>query len=216
MENVCKTGGKNSTTTEFPATETSCSIIHSISTAGGIHTFYKPFILTAPHFLRRVLTFNGMSPFNRCTKTSLLSFLGDVLNWLTGTATTKEVRSIKNCGQHTNCNATPTTRNISTHYFHFESHQICHSGEQTTNQPGNGHRKKDITMLYNITNSLFISLDYQQIVPYICSILANIRDSLYYMRQVVIHAMDNINAATTGILSPSSRCNPSRRCPEKC
>ena len=42
----------------------------------------------------------------------------------------------------------------------------------------------------------------QQIVLHICSILANLRDSLYYMRQVAMHAMDYIDAATTGILSP--------------
>ena len=52
-------------------------------------------------------------------------------------------------------------------------------------------------MLCNIT-----SLNYQQIVLHIHSILANLRDSLYYMRQVAMHVMDYIDAATTGILSP--------------
>ena len=60
---------------------------------------------------------------------------------------------------------------------------------------------QDINMLYNITSSLYTSLNYQQIVLHIYSILANLRDSLYYMRQVVIHVMDYIDAATTGILS---------------
>ena len=61
---------------------------------------------------------------------------------------------------------------------------------------------QDVTMLYNITSSLYTSLNYQQIVLYICSILANLRDSLYYMRQVAMHAVGYIEAATTGILSP--------------
>ena len=61
---------------------------------------------------------------------------------------------------------------------------------------------RDITTLYNITSSLYTSLNYQQIVHHICSILANLRDSLYYMRQVVMHAMNYIDVATTGILSP--------------
>ena len=61
---------------------------------------------------------------------------------------------------------------------------------------------QDVTKLYNITSLLYISLNYQQIVLYTCSILANLRDSLYYMRQVAIHAMDYIDAATTCILSP--------------
>ena len=61
---------------------------------------------------------------------------------------------------------------------------------------------QDITMLCNITSSLYTNQNYQQIVLYICSILANLRDSLYYMRQVTMQAMDYIDAATTGILSP--------------
>ena len=61
---------------------------------------------------------------------------------------------------------------------------------------------QDVTMLYNITSWLYTSLNYQQIVVNICSILANLRDSLYYMRQVAMHAMDYIDGATTGILSP--------------
>ena len=32
--------------------------------------------------------------------------------------------------------------------------------------------------------------------------MANLMDSLYYMRQIVMHAMDYIDAASTGILSP--------------
>ena len=62
--------------------------------------------------------------------------------------------------------------------------------------------QQDITMLYNITTSLYTSLSYQQIVLHIHSILANLRDSLYYMRRVTMHARDYIDAATTGILSP--------------
>ena len=61
---------------------------------------------------------------------------------------------------------------------------------------------QDITMLYNITSSLYTSLKYQQIALHIHSILVNLRDSLYYMRQVTMHAMDYIDAALTGILSP--------------
>ena len=59
---------------------------------------------------------------------------------------------------------------------------------------------QDGATLYNITSSLYTSQNYQQIVLHICSIQANLRDSLFYMRQVVIHAMDYIDEATTGIL----------------
>ena len=61
-----------------------------------IYTSYKPLILTATLLLRREPTFNGVSPFNKCTRRSLLPFLGDALSWLTGTATSMDVTSIKN------------------------------------------------------------------------------------------------------------------------
>ena len=61
-----------------------------------IHTSYKPLILTVTQLLRREPTFNGVSSFNRHNKRGHLPFLGNALSWLTGTATTKDVRSIKN------------------------------------------------------------------------------------------------------------------------
>ena len=37
---------------------------------------------------------------------------------------------------------------------------------------------------------------------YMCTILAYLRDSLTYKRQVAIHMMDYVDAATTNVLSP--------------
>ena len=45
------------------------------------------------------------------------------------------------------------------------------------------------------------SLSYQKIILHIHSILANLRDPLYYIREVAIHTMDYIDAATTSTLS---------------
>ena len=61
---------------------------------------------------------------------------------------------------------------------------------------------QDVTTLYNFTYSLYSSLSYKQIVLHAHSILANLRDSLYYMREVTIHTMEFVDAATTRILSP--------------
>ena len=61
---------------------------------------------------------------------------------------------------------------------------------------------QDVMTLYNIMHSLYSSLSYQQIILHIRSILANLWDSLYYMREVALHTMDYIDAATTGILLP--------------
>ena len=60
----------------------------------------------------------------------------------------------------------------------------------------------DVTLLFNITSSIYTHIIYQEILLHICSILANLRDSLYYMRQIAVHAMDYIDGATPSILSP--------------
>ena len=60
-----------------------------------IYTSYKSLILTATQLLKREPSFSGMSPFSKCMKRNLLSFLGDALSWLTRTATTRDVRDIK-------------------------------------------------------------------------------------------------------------------------
>ena len=52
-------------------------------------------------------------------------------------------------------------------------------------------------------HSVCIHINYQQILLHICSILANLRDSLYYLRQIAMHAMDYTDTATIGILSPN-------------
>ena len=61
--------------------------------------------------------------------------------------------------------------------------------------------EQDDNNLYNITNSLYTTLSYHQLVLHIRSILANLRDSLSYIRAVSMHTMDYIDTATTGILS---------------
>ena len=61
---------------------------------------------------------------------------------------------------------------------------------------------QDVNNLYNITTSLATSLSYYQLVLHIRSVLANLWDSLSYIKAVSIHKIDYINAATTGSLSP--------------
>ena len=61
---------------------------------------------------------------------------------------------------------------------------------------------QDIATLYNITHSLYSSISYQQLVLHIRSILANLWNSLHYMREIALYTKDYIDAATTGILLP--------------
>ena len=60
----------------------------------------------------------------------------------------------------------------------------------------------NINNLYNLITSLSTSLSYYQLILHIRSVLANLWDSLSYVRTVSIHIMDYIDAATTGTLSP--------------
>ena len=60
----------------------------------------------------------------------------------------------------------------------------------------------DVNNLYNLTTSLATSLSYHQLILYIRSVLANLQDSLSYIRMVSTHTMDDIDAATSGTLSP--------------
>ena len=60
----------------------------------------------------------------------------------------------------------------------------------------------NITTSCHITSSLYTHINYQQILLHICSILTDLRDSLHYTRQIAMYAMDYIDAATTGLLSP--------------
>ena len=57
-----------------------------------------------------------------------------------------------------------------------------------------------VNNLYNINTLLHTSLSYQQVL-HLRSVLANLWNSLSYIRAVSMHSMDYIDAATTGTLS---------------
>ena len=61
---------------------------------------------------------------------------------------------------------------------------------------------KDLDRIFNITEVLTQCIRYQQINIYMHTILAYLRDSLTYMRQVAIHMMDYVDTATINVLSP--------------
>ena len=60
-----------------------------------IYTWYKPIIIPAINLLGTDPSFDGNSNYNTHVRRSLLPFLCDALNWLTGNATTKNVNSVK-------------------------------------------------------------------------------------------------------------------------
>ena len=60
-----------------------------------IYNSYKPIIIPPVNLLDTDPSFDGNSNYNKCVRRSLLPFLGDALSWLIGTATTKDINSIK-------------------------------------------------------------------------------------------------------------------------
>ena len=66
-----------------------------LTSINDIYTSYKPIIIPAINLLNTHLSFDGNSNYNKHVRRSLLPFLGNALSWLTGTATTKDINSIK-------------------------------------------------------------------------------------------------------------------------
>ena len=138
-------------------------------------------------------------------KRSLLPFLGTTLSWLTGTATTKDICSIKTrinqliATQTSQCNTLVhivSILNVTRYAKQVNRHSINNliDAIHTTSQ--------DINNLYNLTTSLAASINFNQMVLHIRSVFANLWDSLHYLHTVSTHTMDYINAATSSILSP--------------
>ena len=150
-------------------------------------------------------SFDGHSSLSNHLKRSLLPFLGDALSWFMGTATTKDVNSIKNrVNQLIEAQSTQqetlvhiiSILNITQHAAQVNRHSINVLMDKIDDTV------QDVNNLYNLTTSLATSLSYHQLILHIRSVLANLQDSLSYIRTVSMHTMDYINAATTGTLSP--------------
>ena len=132
-------------------------------------------------------------------------FLGTTLSWLTGTATTKDICSIKarinqliatQTLQHNTLVHIVSILNVTRYATQVNRHSINNLIDAicTTSQ--------DINNLYNLTMSLAASINFNQMVLHIRSVFANLQDSLHYLHTVSTHTMDYINATTSGILSP--------------
>ena len=150
-------------------------------------------------------SFDGSSNYNNHVRRSLLPFLGDTLRWLTGTATTKDINNIEK-----RVNQLIATQSMQqegmVHIVYILN--ITRYAVQVNRQHINiildtvDNMVHDINNLYNITTSLHNSLSYHQLVLHLTSVIANLWDSLSYIRAVSMHTMDYIDVATTGTLSP--------------
>ena len=166
--------------------------------------FFELSIISAINPLNTDPSFDGHIHSNAHCRRSLLPFLGNALRWLTGTATKKDVNSIrKHVNQLTETHLAQqdtlvhiiSILNITRYAAQVNRHSINILMDKVD------ENSWDVNNLYNLTTLLAISLSYHQIVLYIRSILANLQDSLSYIKTVSTHTMDYIDAATTGTLS---------------
>ena len=110
-----------------------------------IYKSCKTTIISAIDLLHTNPSFDGQSQSHICHRRSLLPFLGDALRWLMGTATTKDINSIKTQINPINCNSVITTRNLSTCYIHTKHHQVCCPSQWTQHKHLNGCGRSYIT-----------------------------------------------------------------------
>ena len=140
-------------------------------------------------------SFDGNSNYNKCVRRSLLPFLGNALSWLTGTATTKDINSIKKRVNQLIA-AQSMQQEAIVHIVSILN--ITRYAAQVNRQHINiimdtvDKMVHDVNNLYNISTSLSTSLSYYQLVLHIRSVLANLWDSLSYIRTVSMHTMEYI------------------------
>ena len=136
---------------------------------------------------------------------SLLPFLRDALSWLTGTATTKDIHSIKTrinqliATQASQCKTLVHIMSILNITRYATQVNRCGINTLMDAVRATSH---DINNLYNLTTSLATSINFHQLILHIRSVFANLCDSLNYIQMVSTHTMEYIDAATSGTLSP--------------
>ena len=191
----------------FALTQLLSALQAELASLNDIYTWYKPIITSAINLLDTDPSFDGNSNYNKCVRRSLLPFLGNALSWITGTATTKDINSIKKRVNQL-ITAQSTQKEAIVHIVSILN--ITRYTAQVNRQHTNiimdtvDKTVHDVNKLYNITTSLYTSLSYHQLVLHLRSALSSLWNSLSYIRTVSKHTMDYINAATTGTLSPHS------------
>ena len=165
----------------------------------------KPTIISAINLIKTNPSFDGKSQWTTPCKRSLLPFLRDTLRWLTGTATMKDVNSIKPRVNQL-IMTQPSQQNTLVHIVSIIN-VTRYSGQVNRHNINILMNKVDetshyINNLYNLTTSVATSISFHQLILHIRSVFANLCDSLSYIRMVSTHTMDYINAASSGTLSP--------------
>ena len=146
-----------------------------------IYNSCKTTIISTIKLLQTNPSFDGQSQSHICHRRSLLPFLGDALSWLTGTATTKDINSIKTwinkliamqSSQQETLVCIISILNITRYAAQVNRHSIniLMDAAKVTSH--------NINNIYNLTMSLVTSINYYQLILHIRSVFANFHDSL--------------------------------------
>ena len=180
-----------------------------------IYDSCKTTIISAIDLLHTNPSFDGQSQSHIHHRRSIVPFIGDALRWLMGTATTKDINSIKT--QINQLIATQSSQqetlvhvisilNITRYAAQVNRYSInilMDEAEATSH---------DINNLYNLTMSLAINISFHELILHIRSVFANLHNSLNYSLMVSTHAMDYIVPATSGnTLSTHPTCHGSTK-----
>ena len=188
IEDVYTTENKITTATKFPTTETTGSKLSTLNITGriskpGEHQYtFKPLLLTVTQLLKTECSFNGMSPLIKCTKRSLLPFLGDTLSLLTRRTITRDERDVKKRVNQQTATQTQQQETL-VHFISILNITRCamHVNRQHINAVMEAVER--IHMTWSTSQAQYThEKNYQQIILHLCSILVNLRDSLCYMR----------------------------------
>ena len=167
---------------------------------------YKPLFLSTRSILQTQPSFDGKPiPPSERKKQSLLPFLSSALKWLTGTATTKDIKYIKKWIS----SLIKTQENQQKTMVHIISIlNLTRYKTQVNRQWINIILKEltksneEIRALFNITNQLATQVQVQNIVLHLRAMLTNLGDCLHFMKQLANHVLEYIDTATTGTLTP--------------
>ena len=155
-----------------------------LSNIEDIYNSGKTTIVSAIKLLQSNPSFDGQPQTHICCRRILLPFLGDALGWFTGTATTKDISSIKTwinqliatqSSQQETLVHIISILNVIRYAMQVNRNSINTLMEvaRTTSH--------DIDNLYNLTTSLFTNVNFHQLILHIRSVFANLCDSTNYI-----------------------------------
>ena len=148
-----------------------------LDTINDMYNSCKPTIISAINLLNTEPSIDRHIHCNTHHKRSLLPFLGNALRWLTGTATTKDVNSVKHhVNQLTETQWTQqetlvhivSILNITRYAAQVNRHSINILTDRVD------ENSQDVNNLYNLTTFLATSRSHLLLVLYIRSVLANL------------------------------------------